>query len=315
MLPQVAAELMPQVVEACGDVPVEFHSHCNNGMAPFNALIAADSGIRYIHAAIPPLANGSSNPSIEGLVHNLQARGHNPMIDVDLIASVSSYFFDIAERDGHPIGAPLEFDASMYTHQIPGGMVSNLRHQLGQMGMGDKLDATFEEAARVRAEFGYPIMITPLSQFVGTQAAMNVITGQRYQQVTDATIQYALGWFGEEAVELMDPDVRREILDRPRTEVFASQERPEPTLDEVRERYGSNISDRDLVLRVCSGLDSEQLLKLQQQDADERLLSKNANALGRLLQAVLQTTSYEKLRIEGDDFLIAVEGGQRSTVA
>ena len=93
-------------------------------------------------------------------------------------------------------------------------MISNLRHQLRLVGMEDKLEQTLDEAAQVRAEFGYPIMVTPLSQFVGSQAAINVITGERYKEVTDQTIEYALGVWGKEGGALMDPDVKDKVLSR-----------------------------------------------------------------------------------------------------
>src|SRR4029077_19916017 len=111
---------------------------------------------------------------------------------------------------------PPEYDYAQYVHQIPGGMISNLRHQLRLVGMENKLDQTLEEAAQVRAEFGYPIMVTPLSQFVGSQAAINVIIGDRYKQVTDQIIQYALVYWGREGAELLEPQVKTKILDRPR---------------------------------------------------------------------------------------------------
>ena len=95
-----------------------------------------------------------------------------------------------------------------YVHQIPGGMISNLRHQLRRVGMENKIDQTLEEAAQVRADFGYPIMVTPLSQFVGSQAAINVIVGERYKQVTDQTIEYAMGIWGKEGAAYMDPNVK-----------------------------------------------------------------------------------------------------------
>src|SRR5262245_63413663 len=95
-------------------------------------------------------------------------------------------------------------------------MLSNLRHQLRTLGMEERLPAVLEEAGRVRAEFGYPIMVTPLSQFVGSQAAINVIVGERYKEVTDQVIQYALGIWGREAPSLMDPEVKDKILSRPR---------------------------------------------------------------------------------------------------
>src|SRR6202000_2856465 len=141
--------------------------------------------------------------------------------------SVATHFEAIARRDGHPRGVQAEYDATLYAHQVPGGMISNLEHQLNRMRTSDKLVQTFDEAARVRADFGYPIMVTPLSQFVGSQAAINVITGTRYGTVTDETISYALGRFGAEAISLMNPDVRKIILERPRAEKLAAEPVPD----------------------------------------------------------------------------------------
>jgi oxaloacetate decarboxylase alpha subunit len=106
----------------------------------------------------------------------------------------------------------------------------------------------------VRAEFGYPIMVTPLAQFVGTQAAINVITGERYREVTDQSIQYALGHWGKEAPQLMDPAVKDKILGRPRANDWKSWTPPDLTLEEVRQKLGAaGVSDEELVLRVIAG--------------------------------------------------------------
>ena len=124
----------------------------------------------------------------------------------------------IAKLEGHPVGAQREYDHAQYLHQVPGGMISNLRHQLRTMGMENRLQETLEEAGRVRADFGYPIMVTPLAQFVGSQAAINMITGERYKEVTDQSIQYALGHWGKEAPTVMDANIKDKILNRPRAE-------------------------------------------------------------------------------------------------
>jgi oxaloacetate decarboxylase alpha subunit len=107
----------------------------------------------------------------------------------------------------------------------------------------------------VRAEFGYPIMVTPLSQFVGTQAAINVIVGERYKEVPDQVIQYALGIWGKEGAELMDPQVKDKILNRPRAREWTQWQQPEPSLHEVRQKYGVHLSDEDLILRYFAGDD------------------------------------------------------------
>ena len=156
----------------------------------------------------------------------------------------------IAKREGFPIGAPLQYDYAQYVHQVPGGMISNLAHQLRQVGAEDRLQAALDESVQVRADFGFPIMVTPLSQFVGSQAAINVIVGERYKQVTDQVILYALGYHGKDAVHLMDPDVRNNILDRPRARELADLERPVLSIAEIRRDLdGEGISDQDLLLR------------------------------------------------------------------
>jgi oxaloacetate decarboxylase alpha subunit len=160
----------------------------------------------------------------------------------------------IAKREGLPIGTPLEYDHFQYLHQVPGGMISNLRHQLGLIGMEDKLEETLEEAVQVRADFGYPIMVTPLSQFVGSQAAINVLLGERYKEVTDQVIQYALGIWGKEAVDVMDPNVKEKILNRSRAKEFTNRETPEPSIQEIRQKFGGpGISDEELLLRFFAG--------------------------------------------------------------
>jgi oxaloacetate decarboxylase alpha subunit len=133
-------------------------------------------------------------------------------------------------------------------------MISNLRYQLRKLGMEDRLPAVLEEAAQVRAEFGYPIMVTPLAQFVGSQAAINVIAGERYKEVTDQSIQYALGHWGKEAPRVMSAEVKDKILGRPRAKEWAAWTPPDRTLEEVRRKYGGpGVPDEELVLRVIAG--------------------------------------------------------------
>lgn len=255
--PDRARALIPKMIAQTGDVPWEFHGHCNNGFGPLNALAAVESGISYIHTAIPPLANGNSQPSVYNVAENLRAMGHDAHVDLAPLPAVTEHLTDVAHREGFPIGRPHEFSEQQYRHQVPGGMISNLEYQLRQAGVEDKLEATLEESARVRAEFGYPIMVTPLSQFVGSQAAINVIVGERYKQVSDDVIHYAWGRHGgDEAIDAMDPEVRAKILDRPRARELEHFEQPEPTLRELRERYGRDTSDEDLIVRAIVGDDA-----------------------------------------------------------
>jgi len=257
LTPERARTLIPVILQNASDVPVEYHAHCNNGLAPLCYLEAVKLGITTLHTAIPPLANGSSQPSILNVAKNLRALGYTPVINEEEVKPIEEHFQAVAGRDELPIGKPFAYEESQYLHQVPGGVISNLRHQLRLVGKEDKLQETLDEAARVRADFGYPIMVTPLSQFVVSQAAINVIVGARYKEVTDQVIQYALGFWGKEAPGLIDPDVKDKILSRGRAKEWQRWEPPEPSLEEVRRKFGGvSVSDEELLLRVYAGEDA-----------------------------------------------------------
>ncbi len=250
LTPDRARTLVPVVLENSNGIPVSLHTHCTTGLGPLCALEAIKHGLVTINTAIPPLANSTSNPSVFNVAANARAMEFSPAIDEEAIRPVAKHFTYIARREGFPMGAPVEYDHSQYVHQVPGGMLSNLQHQLRLVGLEDSFEDALEETSRVRAELGYPIMVTPLSQFVGSQAAINVVVGERYKEVTDQVINYALGQFGEEGGSSMDPDVKDRILDRPRARELASQEVPEPTVGEMRRKYGGpGVSDEELLLR------------------------------------------------------------------
>ncbi len=250
LTPERVKTLVPVVLENAGNIPVELHTHCTTGLGPLCALEAIKAGIRTINTAIPPLADGASLPSIFNVAANARALGYAPVIDEAMIRPASDHFTRIAEREGLPIGRPVEYDYAQYLHQVPGGMISNFGHQLRLVGLGDRLQEALEETVQVRAEFGYPIMVTPLSQFVGTQAVINLVVGERYKEVTDQTINYALGRYGAEGATGMDPDIRDRILATPRARELARQEPVDLSLADMRRKFGGpGVSDEDLLLR------------------------------------------------------------------
>ena len=250
LTPERVRTLAPIVLDNANGIHVELHTHCTTGLGPLNCLEGLKAGITTINTAVPPLADGSSLPSVFNVAQNARAMGFTPVIDEAVIRPVSAHFTTIAKREGLPIGAPVEYDYAQYLHQIPGGMISNLGHQLRLVGLEDRLEEALEETARVRAELGYPIMVTPLSQFVGSQAAINIVVGERYKEVTDQIIDYALGRYGEEGATEMDPDIKDRILGSPRARELARREPPEPSLREMRRKYGgAGVSDEEMMLR------------------------------------------------------------------
>ena len=306
LTPERTRELVRLIKQNIGDVPLEFHAHCNNGLGPFNLLEAVKEGVRIVHTAIPPLANGSSQPSVFNVVGNLRALGYQPLINMEPLPGVSEHFGAIAKREGLPLGAPREYDQTWYEHQVPGGMISNLRHQLKLMGKEEKLDQVLEETARVRAELGYPIMVTPFAQFVGSQAAINVILGERYKEVTDQVIQYALGLWGKEGSDHMDRAVKAKILDRARAREIEKIEYPEPSLAAVRKRYGGpHLSNEELLLRYYAGPEFVDALKSAPK--------KHESSIEKPIVKLIEELGSRKLRrvfIQKKDFSLVVQKGE-----
>jgi len=249
--------LVPLILREAGNKPVEFHTHCNTGLGALCCLEAVKLGIASINTAIPPLADASSNPSLFNVAMNARALGFQTAVDEEVVKPVRDHFAAIARQEHLPVGKPLEYDAFHPMHQVPGGMISNFRFQLANIGKLDRLNAVLEEAARVRAELGYPIMVTPYSQFVGVQAAINVIVGERYKEVTDEMFLYALGFWGEEEAQSIEPNLRDRLLGRPRAKELARLKAPETSLKEFKEKYGgAGVADDEAMLRYFAGAES-----------------------------------------------------------
>jgi len=254
--------LVPIIQENAPGIPLELHGHDTTGLATSVAIEAVKLGIHIINSTIPPLSYSGAQPSVVNLARNVRSMGYEVNINEQRLGPVTEYWTAIARQEGFPIGAPVEYDSRQYSHQLPGAMIANLRRQLGEVGYEDRIEEVLEETGRVRVDLGYPIMITPLSQFVGTQASMNVIVGERYKEVSDQVILYALGRYGAEAVTVMDQEVRAKILDRPRARKIKAAKRPDPSIEELRQIYGgSSVSDEELMFRVQ--VDEEMRKKLQ----------------------------------------------------
>jgi len=307
LTPERVQTLVPIMFQNANGIPLELHTHCTTGLGPLCCLEAVKLGIKIVNTALPPLADGSSNPSLFNVAKNLRALGYKTLIDEELLKPVSEHFTYIAKREGFPIGAPVEYDYSQYQHQVPGGMISNLRFQLRKVGMEDKIDQALAETMRVRAELGYPIMVTPLSQFVGSQAAINVIVGERYKEVTDQIIQYALGYWGKEGADLMAPEVKARIMDRPRAKEWAEWQPPEPTVAAIRKKMDAeHVSDEELLLRWNLGVDEIEAMRAA--GAPKEYLTAR-QPLVNLLDSLSKRSEYRQIVIQKGDMVISLNRG------
>jgi len=247
LTPERAATLIPVAKAACAKLPLQLHSHCLTGLAPYVAIESVKLGVDVVHTATSTLANGASHPSTEQFIHNIERQDFATGIDLGVIEQVAERLRYIARREKKPLGTIVEHDAFHYEHQMPGGMISNLKSQLANLGISDKLPHILEEAARVRCDLGYPIIVSPFAQFVMTQAVLNVMGKERYATVPDEVRKYVLGHYGEIA-----GSIEQNIFDRISKGAEPVKARPgdllQPGITRLRRERGPFESDDDLLL-------------------------------------------------------------------
>jgi pyruvate/oxaloacetate carboxyltransferase len=210
--------------------------------------IAIETGFRHGYTAAEPLANGASLPATEDIDARARALGFVTGIDRQALAEVSGYFSWLAEREGKPRGQIAKYDPALYEHQVPGGMISNLRSQLRSVGMEERLPAILEEAAQVRRDLGYPIVVSPFAQFIVTQAVLNVVQRERYKTIPDEVRKYAMGYYGRLAAEPSSAFMERANI---RPQDFVTEppgQHVSPWLPRLRAELGPDASDEDLLL-------------------------------------------------------------------
>jgi oxaloacetate decarboxylase (Na+ extruding) subunit alpha len=247
LTPDAVRELAPHLLAAAGERPLELHSHCTIGLAPLVYVEGVQAGFGVVHTASGPLSRGTSQPEVISTARNLEACGYAHRLDLERQAVVTEHFDQLARAKGLPAGAPREFDAAYYRHQLPGGMVTTTRRMLQELRRPELFDAVLEEVTRVRAEMGYPIIVTPVSQFIASQAAHNVIDGERWRSVSDETVRYFLGHYGEPPAPV-DQQIADRVLARPQAAALGDLE--PLTLEGARDRFGRRISEEELLLRL-----------------------------------------------------------------
>lgn len=194
--PQNAFDLVSALKEELS-IPVDLHSHCTSGMAPMSYLFACQAGVDILDTAFSPFAWGTSQPPTETIVAALRGTPYDTGLDLILLTEIKKYFEEIKEKYRGILDPISErIDTNVLKYQIPGGMLSNLVSQLKEQNALDKYEAVLAEMPRVREELGYPPLVTPTSQIVGTQAVLNVLMGERYKVVPKEVKDYVKGLYG-----------------------------------------------------------------------------------------------------------------------
>jgi len=299
LTPDRIRTLVPAMKQVMGDVPLELHSHCLTGLAPLVYLEGVKLGVDQVHTSIAPLANGPAQPATQTIARNLRGMGYRVDLDDRLIDEVGDHFRRVAEQEGKPLGVPMEYDAFHFEHQVPGGMLTNFHFQLAQAGLGHKLDAVLHECAQIRRELGWPIMVTPFAQLVGTQAVLNVVQGERYRIVPDEVKKYALGYYGK-LLAPVEPDVLDRIVESGSQRIALEPKPMPPAVPDLRRKY-PNMTDEERLLRYSfAGTQVDEMVAAGPTRTDYQF----EKPLARLLRELVRRREPTHIYIERGDVRI-----------
>jgi len=212
--PKEAYDLVSALKKEVG-LPVQLHCHYTSGMALMTYMRACDADVDVLDTAFSPLGGGTSQPPVETLVAALKDTAYDPKLDMELLVEIAEYFNELRQKFYEPLclidPKAERLDTSILVHQIPGGMFSNLISQLKEQNALDKLKDVLDEVPKVRKELGYPPLVTPTSQIVGTQAVFNVLSGKRYSIVPKEVKDYVKGLYGKPPAPI-DKEVKKKTI-------------------------------------------------------------------------------------------------------
>lgn len=241
LLPYAAEELVKEMKKVI-KVPIDIHSHFTSGIANQTYMKAIEAGADIVDTALSPLGNGTSQPATEPMIASLRGSKYYPNnINMELLLEVSDYFKVLRDKyleEGLLDTKVLNVDVNTLIYQVPGGMLSNLVSQLKSQGAEDKFEEVLKEVPKVREDFGYPPLVTPMSQMVGTQAVFNVILGERYKMVPNEAKNYVKGLYGKSTLPISEEIKKKIIGDE---EVFTG--RPADLMEPELERFRNEIKE------------------------------------------------------------------------
>jgi pyruvate carboxylase subunit B len=244
--PQVAFELVRRLKESV-DIPIQFHTHDTAGMATVSCVAAAQAGVDVVDASISSLSSGTGQPPIETLVGIFEGTDRDTGLDLDALIEIADFYKDARgkyaqfERGSHGV------EVSVLRYQIPGGMLSNLVNQLREQNALDRYREVTDEIQRVRADLGYPPLVTPSSQIVGTQATFNVLTGQRYSVIIDEVKNYLRNMYGQPP-GAVNEDLRKQAIGDEEPITCRPADLLEPGMEQARKEIGDLAESEEDVL-------------------------------------------------------------------
>ena len=278
LLPKDAYELI-SALKKNTKLPIELHSHCTGGLCEMTYLKAIEAGVDIVDCALSPLSGGTSQPCTESLNFALQGTEYDPKLNVDMLNAAASKMQAVRAKylaNGLLNPKVLSVNANIIKYQVPGGMLSNLINQLKQQGASDKLDDVLKEVPNVRKDMGYPPLVTPLSQMVGTQAVLNVVTGERYKMVPKEINEYLHGRYGASPAPV-DEEIRHKIIGDDKVIAYRPADDLKPEFAELKKQYkGVAKSDEDVLSIALFGDVALKFINKRNEDAKPTLIKVEA---------------------------------------
>lgn len=249
LTPHTGFELVSRIKETI-DLPLEVHTHATSGIAEMTYLKVAEAGADIIDTAISSFAGGTSQPATESVAMTLAEMGFDTGLDMDKVAQIAEHFNPVRDRfreEGLLNPKVKDIEPKTLIYQVPGGMLSNLLSQLTEQGLQDKYEDVLAEVPKVRADLGYPPLVTPLSQMVGTQALMNVISGERYKLVPSEIKDYVRGLYGKAPVPISE-EIKELIIGQEAVVTVRPADLIAPQLPEFRKEIAEYAKTEEDVL-------------------------------------------------------------------
>ena len=252
LLPEDAYNLISQM-KANTKLPIELHSHCTGGLMEMTYLRAIQAGVDIIDTALSPLSGGTSQPCTESINYALRGTKYDPKLDADLLDKAASKLATVKAKyleNGMLNPKVLSCNPNILKYQVPGGMLSNLISQLKQQNALDKLDEVLKEVPEVRKDMGYPPLVTPLSQMVGTQAVLNVISGERYKMVPKEINEYLHGNYGKSPAPVNE-EIRHKIIGDDEVITHRPADDLKPEFKALKKKYADIAQSDEDVLSIA----------------------------------------------------------------
>ena len=316
--PLDAYDLVTKIKEKVS-VPIHLNTHDTSGMGVATYLKAIEAGVDILDASISSMASGASQPALEVLCNILRDTAYDPLFDFKLMAEIANYFKEVRKKYKAFESEYTSMDPNAFIYQFPGGMLSNLAHQLNEQDALDKIEDVLNEVPKVREDFGYPPLITPLSQIICTQSTLNIITGERYKIITSETKNYMKGLYGKPPAPVNE-DIRKKILKDEQAITSRPADILSPEMEMAKNEIGDKAASEEDVLSYA--LFPQLFLNyLEQKEKGlppERIevLEKTHKPIERLIEPVPHLAPSEFIiSVHGESYNIKVAGAGHKTEA